>query len=320
MADYFVRRGQTVKGPFRSEIVRQLALQAKLRKDDEVRLGDDGDWMAAGKIDGLFDPNAGDGELIRDPLANLASQAAGTVGKAALQIGGALKGILTKKPAPASGVLVSQKPVTLAPGWLQTLTAEKQDPATVAQVVERVEAILMDGEKIGYVAVQAKPIMNWFPDCVVLTNERFILYRPKLLGRVDFEDYRWLMLSDCTLEENILGSTLAFVTSGGERVALDYLPKDQARRLYRVAQEHEQKSYEERRQRRMEEDRARAGGVNVHTNVGVAAQPAAVPSGAQQQSGGDPVALLTQLKTMRDADLISAAEFEAKKAEILKRM
>jgi hypothetical protein len=163
--------------------------------------------------------------------------------------------------------------------------------------------------------VQQKPVLNWFPDCVVLTNERFILYRPKILGRVDFEDYRWLFLSDCQLTENVIGSTLSFAVNGGARVVLDYLPKDQARKLYRFSQEHEQKAYEERRQRRMEEARAAAGGVTVQTNVGVAGTPSG-PS----VSAADPVASLRQLKEVHDAGIITAAEFEAKKAEILKRM
>ena len=116
----------------------------------------------------------------------------------------------------------------------------------------------------------------------------------------------------------MLGSTMSFATSGGQRISLDYLPKDQARKLYRFAQEHEQHSYEERRQRRMEEDRAKAGGVTVQTNVGVAAQP--VPGQHAPQPASDPVVALKQLKDMLGAELISAAEFEAKKAEILKRM
>ena len=70
-----------------------------------------------------------------------------------------------------------------------------------------------------------------------------------------------------------------------------------------------------RRQRRMEEARAAAGGVTVQTNVGVAGSPASPSAPA-----ADPVASLRQLKELHDAGIITAAEFEAKKAEILKRM
>jgi hypothetical protein len=316
MAEYFIRRGQTVRGPTTSTKIRELFADGKLRGDDLVRKGEDGEWVKVATIPGLVDLNNPDAELIKDPLVDLAGQAAGTVGKAAMQVGGALKGLIAKKPTTPEPVMIPAKPKRLAPDWVQTLTAEKQDPATVAQVAERIDAILMDGERIQYVAVQQKPVLNWFPDCVVLTNERFILYRPKILGRVDFEDHRWLFLSDCQLTENIIGSTLSFAVSGGTRVVLDYLPKEQARKLYRFAQEHEQRAYEERRQRRMEEARAAAGGVTVQTNVGaVAAQPPAPAAPAAAA-----VAVLRQLKEMQDAGLITAAEFETKKAEILKRM
>jgi hypothetical protein len=314
MAEYFIRRGQTVRGPTTPAKIRELFAQRKLRSDDEVRKGDDGPWVKVSEIPGLVDSGNPDAELIKDPLADLAGQAAGSVGKAASQIGGALKGLVVKKVPEADTTLIPAKPKRLAPDWLQTLAAEKQDPATVAQIVERIEAILMDEEIIQYVAVQQKPIMNWFPDCVVLTNQRFILYRPKILGRVDFEDYRWLSLSDCQLQENMIGSTLSFAVAGGDRVVMDYLPKDQARKLYRFAQEYETRAYEERRRRRMEEARAAAGGVTVQTNVGaMAAQPPSQPT-------ADPVASLRQLKELLDAGLITSAEFETKKAEILKRM
>lgn len=311
-ADYFVRRGQTIRGPTTAAKIREMFAAGKIRGDDEVQKGEDGEWFKVASMPGIAGETNPDADLIKDPLVDLAEQAAGSVGKAAVQIGGALKGILSKKPAPEVTLIPTSK--RLAPEWILTLTAEKQDPGTVGQVVERVESILMDAEKITYVAVQQKPIMNWFPDCIVLTNERFILYRPKILGRVDFEDYRWLVLSDCQLAENIIGSTLSFAVSGGSRVSMDYIPKEQARKLYRFAQQQEQAAFELRRQRRMEEARAAAGGVTVNTNVGaIASQPAAA-------APSDPVTSLRQLKELTDAGLITQDEFESKKAEILKRM
>jgi len=201
-----------------------------------------------------------------------------------------------------------------APSRWAKLTAEKQDQAIVEQVATRVKAILTRDEEIIYIAVQAKPILNICPDCVVLTNNRLILYHAKLLGRVDFEDYLWLNLADARLEENIIGSTLSFTLAGGRTISMDYLPKDQARRLYQFAQENEQAVFEVRRQRRMEEDRARAGGVNIQNNI--------VPSGqaAPPSPTGDPMAALRKLKDMLDAGLISAEDFESKKREVLSRL
>jgi hypothetical protein len=70
---------------------------------------------------------------------------------------------------------------------------------------------------------------------------------------------------------------------------------------------------EERREREMEEKRAAAGGIVLQGPV---------PAGSQQSSPvqEDPVKKLTQLKAMLDGGLITEAEYEAKKADILSRM
>jgi hypothetical protein len=174
----------------------------------------------------------------------------------------------------------------------------------------------MSDEQLVYVAVQNKPIVNWVPDCIALTNKRFIFYRAKMLGRVDFEDYVWRELHDAQLAENIVGSTFAIQAADGTRLTMDYLPKSQARAVYRIAQEMEERSLDERRSRRLEETRASAGTIAVQANI--------APPVAQMQPGatdvGDPVQRLEQLKRMADAGLITAAEYDTKKAEILSRM
>lgn len=196
---------------------------------------------------------------------------------------------------------------------ISRLTADNQEVDKTTAIVDRIQQILMAGEEFEYVAIQAKPIVNWFPDAVVLTSRRFIIYRPKILGRVDFEDYIWRDLRDVRLQEDLIGATLSFETSAGDEVALDYLPKKQARQLYRLAQEHEQISLEERRERAMEEQRAASGGgIVIQNAVGADTAPKAVPS--------DPVVRLRQLKQMLEAELISQADFNAKKAEILAQM
>ncbi len=196
---------------------------------------------------------------------------------------------------------------------ISRLTVDDQEIDKTTAIVERIQQILMAGEELEYVAIQAKPIVNWFPDAVVLTSRRFIIYRPKILGRVEFEDYIWRDLRDVRLQEDLIGATLSFETSAGDEVALDYLPKKQARQLYRLAQEHEQISLEERRERAMEEQRAASGGgIVIQNAIGSAAAPKPAPA--------DPVVRLRQLKQMLEAELISQADFDAKKAEILAQM
>ena len=91
---------------------------------------------------------------------------------------------------------------------------------------------------------------------------------------------------------------------------MEWLPKDQARRVYRIAQEMEETMVEQRRNRAMEETRAGA------TNITMNAQTAPVT----ESTSSDPMAKLGQLKQMLEAGLINEDEFTRKKADILSQM
>ena len=107
--------------------------------------------------------------------------------------------------------------------------------------------------------------MNLSPDCVALTNKRFIVYKPKLLGGAKFIDYIWRDLKDAKLTEKMLRATITMYTTKGTMITIDDLPKVQARKLYSFAQEMEENMLEERRNREMEEKRAGAGGIVMQT-------------------------------------------------------
>lgn len=197
-------------------------------------------------------------------------------------------------------------------GLIRAFTNEEQDPGVVKGVVERVQQIITSDEKILYIAVQRKPLLNLAPDCVVLTNRRFIIYRPSLLGRVSFEDFPWRDLRDAKLQENLIGSTLSMKTTSDRAVSVDHLPKIQARRLYSFSQEMEERVREERRARDLEDKRAAAGGV-VLSGMQAGGSPYA-------PSTNDPAQRLKALKEMYDAGLITAGEYEGKRAEIISKM
>ncbi|MEN6435632.1 MAG: PH domain-containing protein [Anaerolineaceae bacterium] len=199
---------------------------------------------------------------------------------------------------------------------LQKFLNEEQDPAIVPIVFQRVSQILTSGEEIIYIAIQKKPVANLSPDAAVLTNKRFIIYRPKLLGGANFEDYIWRDLSNVKLEENLLGATISFHTTRGTMMTLDYLPKVQARKLYSFAQEKEEKVLEERRNRKMEEARAAAGGVFIQGQTPINS----MPSSTSPVKSEDPLETLKNLKKMLEADLITKEEYDSKKAEILSKM
>ena len=185
------------------------------------------------------------------------------------------------------------------------IKSSEQDEARVRGIAEKVAQILTGDEEISYIAVQQR-IAGPRPNAIILTNKRFIVYRPALL-KATFEDDLWLNLQDVHLNEGLLNAKLTFRTIQGHKIVIDRLPKDQARRAYAIAQEKEQEAMEIRRQRQIEEDRAKAGGVIVGAP--------SIASGATPVS--DPMAKMTQLRALFDAGLITEEEYKQKKAEIL---
>lgn len=194
---------------------------------------------------------------------------------------------------------------------------ESQDPKTVEKIYATVSELLTTGEEIEYIAVQKKPAINISPDCIALTNKRVIFCRPKNLGlSMEFDDYLWKEVEDCHMKEGIMGATFTVNTIKEESIQIDYLPKTQARMLYRYAQEQEEKMTEYRRQIELENSRARAsGGITVNTAPEERKQQ---PEIIEKQE--DPVASLRKLKELREQDLISQEEFERKKTEILDKL
>lgn len=322
-AQWFFQLGQREIGPVSATQVRELVKAGKITPTTLIRKSDS-DWAEASRIKGLFDSSSvtdnESPEQERDPLISMATNAATSVvsaaGSAASAVGGVVAGLLTRGPVNQTGDLPE---MSADKGWLDVFTRDEQSPEVVEKVIERLRAIMMSGEQIKYVAVQNKPIINLVPDCIVVTNKRFIFYRPKLLGRVDFEDYVWRDLHDARLSENIIGSTISIKTTDGRTISLDYLPKSQARAVYRLIQEIEESSLEERRSRWLEEKRAAAGGVTVQTQFAIPAPAADVDRQIVTQAA-DPVQTLQKLKTMLDAGLITQAEYDAKKTDILSRM
>lgn len=193
---------------------------------------------------------------------------------------------------------------------LSAFLGDEQDPAAVSKIVSKAKDLLTNGETIEYVAVQKKPLVNIAPDGVLLTNKRFMIVRPKLLG-MTFQDYIWRDIGDVHMSEQMLTATITCTIAGGSPLKIDSIPKKQARKIYAIAQEKEERVREERRLRDMEEKRAAAGGITI-----------AAPAHSQTvaPSADDPMAVLGKLKSMLDAGLIQSQEYEAKKAEILGRM
>lgn len=67
----------------------------------------------------------------------------------------------------------------------------------MGKILPRITELLTRDEQVEYIAVQKKMMMNFSPDAVVLTNRRFIVVYPKLLG-MTFRDFPGARCSMCT--------------------------------------------------------------------------------------------------------------------------
>lgn len=227
---------------------------------------------------------------------------------------------------------------------IEKFLKDEQDPKAVERVYGRLVDLLNTGEEILYIAVQKKPIVNLFPDCIALTNKRILFFTPANLGlSIKFVDFVWKDIIDVYTKEEIIGAVFSAKTTNGAEMGVDYLPKVQARKLYQYAQERKEAEREARRLRELEEKRAESGSMQIDHASQVAFQPSApvyqqpvvapVPAPFQSPAPAEiPAAAaivqeepkkdeltekLKRLKTLFENGLISQEEYNAKKLDLL---
>ncbi len=153
---------------------------------------------------------------------------------------------------------------------------------------------------------------------IAATSGRFIKIKRGLFGGFDMADFRWQDLGDAKIKVGIFGADIFMKIFGSTDLAISkdsnqdlVLPgfrKDQAEKVYRLAQAQDQSWREKRRIRELEELRAKSGGITIGTNMG------------SQQTGNtseDAASKLQQAKQMLDNKLITDSEFESIKAKII---
>jgi hypothetical protein len=184
-----------------------------------------------------------------------------------------------------------------------------QDAESLQKIAREISKILTPTEEILYVATQNVTAMSVKRDSVVVTSNRIIGFSPGVLGRVSFHDYQWQDVLDVSMKQGMLSTEISIATAAGKQV-LGSIDKEQAKRLYGIAQQLEQEWREKRRVREMEEARAKAGGVYMGSVPGMTSPAATEPR-------EDSVAKLSRAKAMLDQGLISQTEYETLKAKVL---
>jgi hypothetical protein len=323
-SQWFVRTKSGASGPYTPQQLKDFATKGKLPRQANISKQQDGPWTVAEKVRGLFPEEVLAEALAAEVLGEVADRTEApheeirasdfipdVVKKSSMSITSAVtnisKSIIAQVKEIETGLATRAESATAT---VNSLCADGQDPSFIEKMSGRLKELCTKTEQILYIAVQSKPIANFAPDSVVLTDRRFIIFRPKLLGRMSFVDCLWRDCKDVHVEENMIGATLALTGMNGHVEKLDYIPKAQARMIYRVAQEQEEVAFHTRRNMHMEELQASADKTVINQAIGTIPQHTSATI--------DPVAKLTQLKQLLDSGIIDKSEFDTKKAELLK--
>lgn len=190
------------------------------------------------------------------------------------------------------------------------------------KALDCLNSVLIEGENLEAWAMQRRIFaLAHRRILTAATSGRFIVLKRKVLGGFDIIDKRWQDLKDIKIRVGIFGADLAVSFSGASdlagagdmenTVSFKGLNREQAQKIYRLCQAHEQSWREKRRIRELEEMRAKAGGVQI-SGTGISQN--ADLNGAQSN---DSVSRLQKAKQMLDAKLISDSEYESIKAKII---
>jgi hypothetical protein len=214
---------------------------------------------------------------------------------------------------------------------IEQYITDDQDPKTAEKVLGKLQDMLTSGEAVVYLAIQKKPAVTLIPDCIAVTNKRLVFCLPGNLGlTTNFITFPWNDIKEVSFKEEFFGSKFIAVPEHGENVAIDYIPKVQARKLYQFCNEQLEKNRELALNRNFEEkkplpDHSNDADYASYTEIEEDQTPHLIndpqPSAALVPEAEDEVTLkLKKLKSLFEKQLITQAEYEAKKADILSQL
>lgn len=209
-----------------------------------------------------------------------------------------------------------------------------------AKIVEKIHGKILDmltaGESINYIAIQKKPAVTLLPDSITVSNKRIFLGEFTKLGlATNFEIFSWQDIKDISFKEEIFGSKVTVIPYRGENLTIDYIPKVQARKLYQLIKDalnNIQKEKSAPKGKVVTDNPPPADTLKQPTST-APAQPDQKPGSffssldeslqqaprpVRPEEDDEVAKKLTRLKNLFDKQLISQAEYESKKTEILK--
>ena len=214
--------------------------------------------------------------------------------------------------------------MSTAPAGVGSPSNVASDDARIARAVQELGSLLVPGETLEAVAVQRRFFALTHRRLVLAaTSGRLLALTRGLFGGFQLIDVRWQDLKDVHLRVGMLGADLTVRALGSQDMAVQEsaaggvlyhgLQKQPAEQLYRVCQANAQAWREKRRQRELEEMRARSGGVQIGSAAGGTATLGGEPN-------PDLVSRLERAREMLSKGLISDSEYEAIKAKVIASM
>jgi len=187
------------------------------------------------------------------------------------------------------------------------------------KALEHLNSVLVTGETLEAWAIQRRLFALTNRRILIgATSGRFIKIKMGLFGGFEMTDFRWQDLGDAKINVGIFGADIFMKIFGSTDLAISKdsnqvlillgFRKEQAEKIYRLAQAQDQSWREKRRIRELEELRAKSGGVTIGSNIG---------SQQKANASEDAATKLQQAKQMLDNKLITDSEFESIKARII---
>ncbi|HLS94486.1 MAG TPA: PH domain-containing protein [Sphingobacterium sp.] len=225
-----------------------------------------------------------------------------------------------------------------------------QDAKVVEKIHDKIVDMLTGGEFIQYISVQKKPAVTLLPDSITVSNKRIFLCEFTKLGfATNFEIFSWSDIKDIAFKEEIFGCKVTVIPAAGENLTIDYIPKVQARKLYQlIKQALEQPPTPLAKTSGAQPSEAATRPATVEHVVAAPERPQSIPptgpmpavpttpekeyspsvpapadtqAAANRDAGEDELTQkLRKLKTLYDRQLITQAEYENKKSELLSQL
>lgn len=199
-----------------------------------------------------------------------------------------------------------------------------QDPKIVEKLLIKLQDIMVSGEVITYISVQKKPAVTLLPDTIALSNKRIFLSEFTKLGlATNFEIFAWKDLKDIAFKEEIFGSKFTIIPIKGENLSVDYIPKNQARKLYQLASGALDEYREQQVQQELEANLPPPPTTTIQResrDYDRPLYPIEEPVLKTNEPADEMVTKLEKLKYLFEKNLITQEEYDSKKNELLSQL